>query len=241
MHPVVWMLLVAAAGVAIVHSILPDHWVPLAVIGRAERWSLVRAGKIAAWTGVGHVAGSLMLGVILIIVGIGIGSIVRVEGWVVGVILIATGIGFYLWGLSRKPTHGHTHPHPHHEDGHHHHEHGGHASHSHHDHHDHEHGIGDQDHVAPRRGLSWLIPVGVAASPDPTILPVFLAAATLGVVAAVEVVLVYSLVTIISITLLTVLATAGGYQVQWPWLESNAETVTALVLVLMGIASIVAL
>ena len=247
MHSTVWMLLLAAAGVAILHAILPDHWVPLAVIGRAERWSLPRTGKIAAWTGVGHVAGSLALGVILILVGLGIGSIIRAEGWIVGVILIATGIGFYLWGRFRGSIHSHDHEHHHHhgtvaahdhddaDDGHdkHHdekdeeHEHGGHG-HEHHYHH------------KPNRGVSWLIPAGIAASPDPTILPIFLAAATLGIIPAIEVVVLYSLVTIASITLLTVLATAGGYQVEWPWLEASAEKVTALVLILMGVAAIVA-
>lgn len=242
MHPSVWMVLAAAAGVAVLHSILPDHWVPLAVIGRAERWSLLRTGKVGAWTGVGHVAGSLALGVVLIVIGLGVGSIVKLEGWIVGAILIATGIGFFIWGaLRHRDGHGHPHPHTHgpphgHDHGHlHDHDHAhGHA-------HEHVHDDAEASRLPKGRTVAWLIPVGIAASPDPTILPVFLAGATLGLVAAVETVVVYAVVTILVITGLTVAATVGGYQVEWPWLEAHAEQVTAGVLVLMGAAAIVAL
>ena len=49
------LLVVAAAVVGVVHSILPDHWVPLAVVGRTQRWSLFRVARISALAAAGHI------------------------------------------------------------------------------------------------------------------------------------------------------------------------------------------
>ena len=51
-----------------------------------------------------------------------------------------------------------------------------------------------------------MVPFGAAAAPELTILPVFLAATTLGVAAAVGTLLTFSLVTIVTIVALTVSA-----------------------------------
>lgn len=236
------VLLLAGAGVALVHALLPDHWMPVAVIARAQHWSMGRTGRVAVWTGVGHVIGSLALGVLVIALGYGLKGIVRLEGPIVGVVLVLTGVGVFLWSL-RQP--GHTHPHG---DAHAH-------GHPHPHEHTHEHGNA-HDHEAPedhpparttartgssaaahqRRGV-WLVPAGIAASPDPTILPVFLAAIAVNLQTAVEVVVVYSLVTIVAMAGLTVAAAWGGYRVKGEWLERHANQVTAAVLVALGIAA----
>ncbi|QSO54320.1 hypothetical protein JZ785_27440 (plasmid) [Alicyclobacillus curvatus] len=57
----VYLLLLAAAGVAILHSILPDHWVPLAVVAGTNRWGMSRVAKIPFLASIGHVVGSLVL------------------------------------------------------------------------------------------------------------------------------------------------------------------------------------
>ena len=82
-----------------------------------------------------------------------------------------------------------------------------------------------------------LIPLGVAASPDPTILPVLLSASTLSLLAAIESMAMYVVVTVLAMTALSVGATVGGYQIQWPWLERNADTITAAVLVGVGVVA----
>ncbi|MHB1610081.1 MAG: hypothetical protein ACYCOU_01050 [Sulfobacillus sp.] len=232
------VLLLAGASVAIFHAILPDHWMPIALVARAQRWSTGRTTRVALWTGIGHVLGSIALGVIVIALGYGLKGILRLEGPIVGIVLVLTGVGLFLWSL-RHP--GHHHPH-------------GAEGHSHeHDHaHDHEHSADahghphpghthDHDHHDNRRSRgAWLIPAGIAASPDPTILPVFLAAIAVNIRTAIEVLAVYSLVTIVAMVGLTLAAVWGGYQVKWNWLERHANHVTAAVLVALGIAAWVA-
>jgi nickel/cobalt transporter (NicO) family protein len=232
-------LLAASAGVAFGHAILPDHWVPLAVVGRTRRYSLKRVTRLSGAAGVAHVLVSFVLGAIVVVVGLQFRSTIEsVQGVIVGGLLIVTGLAFAGLELT---GHGH-----HHEDGH------GHGdahsdSHRHGHFHDHEqahdHGVGhdhdghDHGHTAAPRSsglVSVMVPFGAAASPDLTILPVFLAAATAGIGIAIGSLLIFAAVTIGTIVGLTVAATRGGYELQGNWLERWGNAFTALVLVIIG-------
>src|SRR5207244_6876981 len=63
-------LIAAAAGVGIGHAIMPDHWVPLAVVGRARRYPIARLARLSALAGLAHVLVSLLLGGLIVAVGL---------------------------------------------------------------------------------------------------------------------------------------------------------------------------
>jgi nickel/cobalt exporter len=215
-------LLAAAAGVGFGHAILPDHWVPLAVLGRTRRYPLSRVARLSGLAGVAHVLVSITLGAVIIAIGLQFrSSIESAQATIIGWILIATGIGFAGLEVS-----GHGHHHDDHD----------------HDHdHDHSHGRGHSHSHEPgsRGGLHGLaaimVPFGAAASPDLTILPVFLAATTAGLATAVGSLLVFAAVTIGTIVGLTLAATRGGYEIRGQWLERWGNAFTALVLVIIGL------
>jgi len=69
-----------------------------------------------------------------------------------------------------------------------------------------------------------------------TILPIFLAASAVGLGAVTGVLTVFSLVTLATFVGLTVAATVAGYQVEGEWLEEHGNTVTAAVLIVIGVA-----
>ena len=78
-----------------------------------------------------------------------------------------------------------------------------------------DHGRG-REHVMVKEGrlrglAAVMVPFGAAASPDLTILPVFLASATAGVTTAVGSLLIFAAVTIATIVGLTLTACFGGY------------------------------
>ena len=241
-------LLVTAAGVGFGHAILPDHWVPLAVLGRTRRYRLSRVAWLSTLAGVAHVLVSMILGVVIITIGLEFrSSIQHAQDTIIGLILIATGIGFAaleLTGHGHGHSHAHTHTHTHtdaHTGGH---SHGHDHTHTHTGDHDHTQSHGHaaasaQQSAAdqPRlRGLAAvMVPFGAAASPDLTILPVFLAAAAAGVGTAIGSLLVFAAVTIGTIVGLTVAAARGGYQIRGEWLERWSNTVTAAVLALIGL------
>ncbi|MBV8956845.1 MAG: hypothetical protein JO179_22095 [Solirubrobacterales bacterium] len=79
-----------------------------------------------------------------------------------------------------------------------------------------------------------MVPFGAAASPDLTILPVFLAATAAGMGAAVGSLIVFAAVTIATIVALTVFATVGSYQLKTAWLERWGNVFTGVVLVAIG-------
>jgi nickel/cobalt exporter len=207
-------LVVAAAGVGLGHAILPDHWVPLGVLSRTNRYPLSRVARLAGLAGVAHVLVSLVIGAVIVVVGLQLRSTVEhVQNAIVGGLLIATGLGF---ALLEATGHGHSHDHDH--------------SHGHdHDHDDDHH----QEHAGRGRG-AFMVSFGAAASPDLTILPVFLAATTAGAGAAIASLVVFAAVTITTIVVLTLLATIGGYGLRSHWLERWGNAFTALVLVVVG-------
>jgi nickel/cobalt exporter len=224
-------LLAAAAGVGFGHAILPDHWVPLAVVGRTRRYPLSRIARLSGLAGIAHVLVSIVLGAVIIAVGLQFRSTVEhAQGTIIGCILIATGIGFLVLEVT---GHGHHHDHDHdhaHDD----HDH----DHDDHDHDDHDHDDHDaSDRPGPRlSGLAAvMVPFGAAASPDLTILPVFLAATTAGVATAVGSLAIFAAVTIGTIVGLTLAAARGGYQIQGEWLERWGNVFTAAVLVTIGL------
>jgi ABC-type nickel/cobalt efflux system permease component RcnA len=127
-------------------------------------------------------------------------------------------------------AHGHGHGHAHDHD---------HAD----DHRDHDHSHGhDHQHTgtsrAPRDRLAFIVPFGAAASPDLTILPVFLAASALGGGPAAGSLAVFAAVTVVTIVGLTVLTAAGARLLTGPRLERGidrrANLLTAATLVVIG-------
>ncbi len=79
-----------------------------------------------------------------------------------------------------------------------------------------------------------MVPFGAAASPDLTILPVFLAATTVGVPTAIGSLAIFASVTIATIVALTLTAAKGGYQIKGQWLDRWGNGITAVVLVVIG-------
>jgi hypothetical protein len=217
-------LLAAGGGVGFGHAILPDHWVPMAVLGRTRRYPLARVARLSALAGVAHVIVSIVLGGVIIAVGLQFRSTLQsAQDTIIGTILIVAGFGFALLELT---GHGHRHDHEH----------------RHHDDRD------DRDHVSASghhhggraegkwRGLAGvMVPFGAAASPDLTILPVFLAATAAGASTAISSLLIFAAVTIATIVSLTLLACFGGYQIQGEWLERWGNAFTAGALIVIGV------
>lgn len=79
-----------------------------------------------------------------------------------------------------------------------------------------------------------MVPFGAAASPDLTILRVFLAATTVGFGTAVGSVFVFVAVTIATMVGLPLFACFGGYQVRGQWLDRRGNAFTALTLIIIG-------
>lgn len=216
------LLLLAAFLVAFFHAILPDHWMPIAILARTQRWPMRRALRVAAWAGFGHIAGSLVLGIILLALGYGLeenfAHFARYQDQILGAILLITGAGLLLWQMMHGAPHPHPHPHPH-------------------DHYGHDH----TEHTSLGRSWWTLMVAGVAASPDGAFIPVLIAALPLGTLAITAVLLTYSMATLILILFLVWLATWLGLRWRWVWLDRNGERLSPLILIILGLVLVVGL
>lgn len=240
------LLLVAAGAVGFLHSILPDHWVPLAVVARTQRWSIVRTAGTSLLASIGHVLTSIVLGGIIAAVGLQFRRTFETQqGHIVGVVLILTGVGFAVLAFTGRGHHHHDHTDGHDHDHGHGHGHGPHDapevpgdhSRAHLQGHQHGHDRGQVEKRSLARRLAAVaVPFGAAASPDLTILPIFLAASAVGIGTVIGVLTVFSLVTLTTFVVLTVTATIAGYQVKGEWLEEHGNLITAGVLAVIGIA-----
>jgi nickel/cobalt transporter (NicO) family protein len=238
------VLLLAAAGVGAGHAMMPDHWLPLAVLSRTSRYRTARVARLSLAAAFTHVVVSLVLGGILVVIGLQFRTTVaRHTDLIVGGILLATGAVFLVLELLGK-GHGHSHDSGGHDHGH------GHLGH-HQDRGDrdrdgraYEHGqtataVLERPEPGPghrtARGLAGLlIPFGAAASPDLTILPVFLAASALGTTAALGSLATFTVATVATIVGLTTATALGARLFTAAWIDRRANLITALTLVAIG-------
>jgi len=121
-------LILAAASIGFFHTLLgPDHYLPFVMMSWARGWSVGKTSVITLLCGVGHIASSVVLGVIGVSIGLGVGMLEVLEsvrGNVAAWLLIGFGFAYLVWGLRRayrnRPhvhSHGHVqaggHEHPH--------------------------------------------------------------------------------------------------------------------------------
>lgn len=113
-------LCATAVAIGAGHTILgPDHYVPFAAMARAGRWSAARTAAVTAACGLGHVAGSVVIGLVGIAAGTALTRIEGLEGLrgdVAAWLLVGTGLAYSAWGFvraARRRVDGHAHLHAH--------------------------------------------------------------------------------------------------------------------------------
>jgi len=135
------LLLGTAAVLASFHTLIGvDHSIPFIVLGRARGWSLRRTLGVTGACGLAHVASSVLIGSLGVLLGVTLDQLTWLEstrGQVAAGLMIGFGLAYAAWAFWRR-LRGQTHTHLHaHVDGtvHTH-------SHDHHGEHLHPHGIG---------------------------------------------------------------------------------------------------
>lgn len=225
------LLLSTAASVGVIHTLLgPDHYLPFVAMARAGSWSKRKALVVTTLCGLGHVIGSVVLGLVGIAFGLSLSRLEAFEssrGSYAAWALIAFGLLYMLWGV-RRATRGHTHAHVHaHRDG---------KLHLHtHDHtgqHLHPHPQQSRKSVTP-----WVLFVIFLLGPCEALIPLLMfPAATQSTGALFLVVGTFGLATV-GTMLATVFATLEGIdRIPLGRLERHAHTLAGLTILLCGVA-----
>jgi hypothetical protein len=111
------LLVWAVAAVGVLHTIVPDHWVPITLIARQQGWSKAETARVALKAGTGHVLSTLAIALVIWVAGVAVAS--RFGHWVDTIASLAL-VGFGAWiaigawrDLHRGGGHGHGHGHAH--------------------------------------------------------------------------------------------------------------------------------
>jgi ABC-type nickel/cobalt efflux system permease component RcnA len=141
------LLIAAVVGVGVLHTLVPDHWAPIALLARQRGWSRGETARAAFQAGFGHVATTLLFGLAVWLMGAAAAQrFGQVVDMAASAALVAFGawIAFGAWREIQADAHGHGHGHGH--------------SHGHPHDHAHDHGDAggweDDPLYAPSRGVA---------------------------------------------------------------------------------------
>ena len=102
------MLLTTAGATALLHTLIPDHWLPFVLIGRARGWSGGTTGLVSGISALIHVSLSIVLGLATLGIGLGAAEVVGESLERAGAVLLILFGLIYAWWAWRKG--GHFHP-----------------------------------------------------------------------------------------------------------------------------------
>ena len=203
------LLIVAVFAVGVLHTIVPDHWLPIAVLARQRHWSSAQTTRAAFQAGSGHVISTLLIAVLFWVAGAAIAT--QFGQWLETLTSVAL-VGFGFWvaiGAWRELTHEHSHGHQHHHDE-----------------------TGDHGHKQGSRTALLLI---LGSSPMIEGIPAFFAAGKYGFGLLIVMALVFAASTIATYILLSVYSAKGLQQIGFGRFERYGEIVSGLVIVAVGV------
>jgi len=208
----VMLLSATAATVAFVHTLLgPDHYLPFVAMAKARGWTIAKTVKTTMLFGVGHIMGSILIGLVGVYAGVQLGTLEWLEstrGSFAAWILIAFGLVYMVWGMrkaykDRPHSHGHLHGRMWHT-----------HEHDHHDKHAHVHKKADGV-VAP-----WALFVVFVLGPCEALIPVLMYPAAKQSMAIVFLVTsIFSIVTVLTMLMAVVFSVWGLKDIKLPKLE----------------------
>ncbi len=205
-------LVAAAISIGSIHTLAPDHWVPFTALARAQRWTVRRTALITAACGLGHVTGSVALGLLSVFLGIELlerlGQRLETAS---GLLLIGFGVAYAVWGLRRSARarrHGHRHSHGH------------------------RYGLG---HSHPSLS-SWALFLLFSADPCVAVIPLIFAAVPLGWQTTLAVIVSYEVATIGTMVALVLPTRSAAGVAQGAWMDRHGDALAGGVVALVGIA-----
>lgn len=198
------LLLVAVALIGVLHTLAPDHWAPIAVLSRQQRWTRRQTAWTAAGAGLGHTLSTLAIGAIAWIIGVAAaqryGHYVNVAS---GVALIGFGLWIALSALreAREPQEELE-----------------------------SEVVAEAKKIATRTSIMLVI----GSSPSVEALPTFFAAAKYGVYNELALALIFAATTIGTYVLTCVLSAAGLERLRMGPLERYGEVISGSIVALVG-------
>ncbi|MCA9185113.1 MAG: hypothetical protein KDA99_05815 [Planctomycetales bacterium] len=230
------LLAATAVSIGFFHTLLgPDHYVPFVAMSRAGKWPLGKTLLVTMSCGVGHVASSVLIGLIGLWLGTMAMRLQVIEAWrgnVAAWLLVGFGAAYMVWGIMRalrSVPHSHVHAHA---DGtvHYH-------QHVHDTEHVHVHAAGNRDKGNSRAVVTpWLLFLIFIFGPCEPLIPLLIyPAAEANATAVLLVVLTFAITTLITMSGMVLLLSVGLKTIRWRGLERYGHAIAGLAAMTCGL------
>ena len=198
-------ILIGGFVLSVIHASIPNHWIPLVAIGKAENWSRNETLWVTAITGSAHTLSTILVGIIVGLVGYKLSSAHEFVTRVVAPsILVILGLIYLIVDL--KGSH----------------------------HHRNSVELGSISKKS-KLGIITSLGIAMFFSPCLEIEAYYFTAGTLGWLGIGVVSIVYLVVTVLGMLLLVDLGRKGVEKIKWHFLEHHEKRVTGLVLIVLGV------
>ena len=208
-------IVIGAILLSAIHAMLPNHWVPLVLLGRAEGWRHRETLAITAVAAFTHTVSTVIIGILVGLVGWRLSQSGAIYTRIVAPALLA-GIGLIYIGYDLSGSGSHRHCHHHGADG------------------DHTHDSASGGRTKTAIMVSLLI--AMFFSPCLEIEAYYFTAAKHGWVGILTVSAIYVCLTVVGMVALVHLGLKGLERLRWHLLEHHERLVSGLVLVGLGAA-----
>jgi hypothetical protein len=190
------------------HACIPNHWIPLVAIGRAERWGRSEALLFTATVGLAHASSTILIGVLVGLLGYELSARhSAIASIAAPSLLIALGVAYLVWDLSARRRHRH---------------------------HLEQAGRGGK---TSKLALVASLSAAMFFSPCIELEAYYFSAGSLGWPGILLVSSVYLLVTVLGMLLLVDLGLKGAQRIRSRFLEHHEKRVTGLLLLALGTAA----
>lgn len=103
-QPILLSLLGTGFATAFLHAALPTHWLPFALVGRAQRWSLPRLLGAVGAAGLAHIVTTAVVGGLIVVAGLALDQwISGLLPWVSAALLFLFGVFYLTRATLRRP------------------------------------------------------------------------------------------------------------------------------------------
>jgi nickel/cobalt transporter (NicO) family protein len=225
------LLPLTAAATALFHTLIPDHWLPFVLVGRARGWSARTTAAVSGFSAVVHTLLSIALGLLALELGqFGARAVGERLERGSGLLLVVFGTAYALWAWRKG---GHFHP-------------GGGLLHGRNEKErcDGHEGSGGSEHLHYHADDAWIrsdagkgaIPLALIVGLNPCVLllPIMVATAAEGAGAVALVTLSYSVTTVALMVGLSVAGVAGTRRLPVPAVARHMETASGILIALCG-------
>ncbi len=199
-------ILLGSLLLSAIHALIPNHWIPLVAIGRAEGWSRSETLAITGITGLAHVTSTILIGIVAGLLGYELSTrYASVTSVVAPLVLIGLGVVYLILDVAgRRRQHGHL-------------------------------ATPERGNKVSRFSLVASLCVGMFFSPCIEIEAYYFTAGALGWQGIAAVSLVYLSATVAGMVVLVDLGIKGASRIESHFLEHHEKGVTGLLLIALGV------